>query len=89
MTDYDASADRLAELYSKAFGGKASGRYRIPAKLVRQLMGQRRVYADDIEMLRRALYERGYVLIDLDTYFAVVSISTFTNYRRANADCIE
>ena len=89
MVDVDASADRLAELYGNSFGGKPSGRYRIPAKLVRQLMGRRRIYTEDIENLRRALYERGYVLIDLDTYFAVVSISTFTNYRRANADCVE
>ena len=89
MTDCSVSADRRAELYSRNFGGKPSGRYRIPAKLVRQMMGRRRLYAEDIENLRRALYQRGYILIDLDTYFAVVSISTLTNYRRANADCID
>ena len=79
-----AVADRLAELYSDAFGGKPKGRYRIAVKLVRHLAGRRRLYEDDIRELTRAMLERGYVLIDMDSFFVVVAVNTFVNYRRAN-----
>ncbi len=82
-------ADRLAELYSRSFGGKTSGRYRIAAKLVRKLAGRRRLYEDDVRTLTRALLERGFLLIDMEAYFVVLSASTFTNYRRANEDCLK
>ena len=81
-------ANRLAELYGRAFGGKPNGRYRIAAKLVRTLAGRRRLYEDDVRALTRALLERGFVLIDMESYFVVMSTSTFTNYRRANEDSI-
>jgi hypothetical protein len=80
--------DRLAELYDKSFGGKQSGRYRIPAKLVRRLAGRRRLYEDDIRELTRLMLERGYVLVDMESFFVVMSANTFVNYRRANEDCI-
>lgn len=81
-------ADRLAGLYNRSFGGKGKGRYRIAAKLVRELAGRRRLYEDDIQALGRAMLERGFVLIDMDSFFVVMSVSTFVNYRRANEDCI-
>ncbi|MEQ9689002.1 MAG: hypothetical protein RLO48_04660 [Bauldia litoralis] len=84
----DAVADRLAALYGRAFGGKPNGRYRIAAKLVRELAGRRRIYEDDVRALTRAMLERGYVLIDMDSFFVIMSASTFVNYRRANEDCI-
>ena len=83
-----AVADRLAELYGRSFGGKPNGRYRIAAKLLRGLAGRRRLYEDDVRALTRALLERGYVLIDMESYFVVMSTSTFTNYRRANEDAV-
>ncbi|MDJ0895173.1 MAG: hypothetical protein QNJ92_08540 [Alphaproteobacteria bacterium] len=83
-----ATADRLAELYGRSFGGKPKGRYRISAKLVRELAGRRRLYEDDVRVLTRAMLERGYVLIDMDSFFVVVGANTFTNYRRANEDSI-
>jgi hypothetical protein len=83
-----AVADRLAELYNDAFGGKPKGRYRIAVKLVRHLAGRRRLYEDDIRELTRAMLERGYVLIDMDSFFVVVAANTFVNYRRANEACI-
>lgn len=88
QTALDAVADRLADLYSRAFGGKKNGRYRIAGKLVRRLAGRRRLYEDDIRDLTRALGERGYVLIDMDSFFVVMSANTFVNYRRANEDCV-
>ena len=89
-SDYIATAaDRLAALYDQAFGGKPNGRYRIPAKLVRRIAGRRRFYEDDVRDLTRALFERGFVLIDMDGFFVVMSMNTFVNYRRANEDILE
>jgi len=83
-----ATSDRLVELYSLQFGGKASGRYRISSKLVRKLAGRRRLYEDDIIALSRAMLERGFVLIDMDNFFVVTSANSFVNYRRVNEDLI-
>lgn len=82
------AADKLVALYERPFGGKSSGRYRLAAKSLRQLTGRRRLYEADLLALQRALFERGFVLIDMDSYFVVMSANTFTNYRRANEDCL-
>ena len=93
MVGHDRSlacvADRLCRLYDKAFGGKDAGRYRIAAKLVRELAGRRRLYEVDVHELARATLERGYILIDMDSFFVVMSANTFTNYRRTNDACIK
>jgi hypothetical protein len=81
-------ADRLAELYARPFGGKKTGRYRIAAKLVRELASRRRLYEDDVKELTREMLERGFVLVDMETFFVVLSANTFVNYRRANEDSI-
>lgn len=82
------TAERLALLYDRKFGRKERGRYRISAKLVRDIAGRRRLYEDDVRALTRALLERGFVLIDMDSFFVVLSANSFVNYRRANEDCI-
>lgn len=82
------AADKLVALYERPFGGKSSGRFRLAAKALRQLTGRRRLYEADVVELQRALFERGFVLIDMDSYFVVMSANTFTNYRRANEDCL-
>lgn len=81
-------AERLCQIYDEPFGGKKSGRYRIAAKLVRELANRRRIYEDDVRELARELLERGYVLIDMDSFYVVMSANTFVNYRRANEVCI-
>lgn len=88
MSSIDSTAHQLAELYSKGFGGKPSGRYRVPAKIVRGLMGRRRLYAEDVQALTRALFEKGFVLVDMDTFFVVLSANTFVNYRRVSQDAV-
>lgn len=82
------AVDRLATLYDEEFGGKKGGRYRIPAKLVRDLAQRRRLYEDDIRALGRALFERGFVLIDMDSFYVVMSANAFVNYRRANEEIL-
>ena len=82
-------ADKLARLYADKFGGKDSGRYRVAAKAVRGAIGRRRLYEDDVQNLTRAMFERGYVLIDMDSFFVVMSANSFVNYRRANDNCFK
>ncbi|WP_171169374.1 hypothetical protein [Ruegeria sp. HKCCA0370] len=82
------TAKRLAELYDQDFGGKPNGRYRIADKLLRRIAGRRRLYESDIHALSAALFELGYVLIDMDTFYVVMSANSFVNYRRANDDCV-
>ncbi|SPF81673.1 hypothetical protein [Pseudoprimorskyibacter insulae] len=88
-TDYASVAVRLAKLYSEDFGGKASGRYRIPEKILRDMMGRRRLYETDILALQRAMSEEGYVLIDMDNFFVVMSANSFVNYRRVSKDALD
>ncbi len=82
-------AGRLVALYNQPFGGKPRGRYRISMKLLNQFLQCRRLWPDQIESLRRELYERGFQLIDMETYFVVVSHQTFTGYRRVNRASLE
>jgi len=82
------TTDRLAALYDRSFGGKTGGRFRIPIKLVREIAGRKRLYEADVRDLTRALLERGYVLIDMDSFLVVMSANAFVNYRRANEDCL-
>ncbi|MDF1719218.1 MAG: hypothetical protein P1U65_00930 [Minwuia sp.] len=77
-------AVQLAELYERPFGGKSHGRFRIPIKLVRRMLQQKRVWPDQIEAIRRELYDLGYVLHDMEGFWVVVSQRTFSSYRRVN-----
>lgn len=86
MEDIKDTVRRLAVLYSKSFGGKESGRYRIPNKIVRDMIGRRRLYPEDVQLLTRAMLEEGYVLIDMDSFFVVLNANAFVNYRRVNTE---
>lgn len=88
-TTLDALADKLAKLYGEKFGGKDNGRYRVAAKLIRDAAGRRRLYENDVRDLTRGMLERGFVLIDMDSFFVVMSANSFVNYRRANEHCFE
>lgn len=85
----DTIADRLSSLYAEKFGGKENGRYRVATKTIRNAVGRRRLYEDDVKILARAMYERGYILIDMDTFFVVMSANSFVNYRRTNEHCFK
>lgn len=88
MVDFELIAQKLGALYSTSFGGKDNGRYRIASKVVRNMLDRRRLYPEDIQSLSRALFEEGFVLVDMDTYFVILSTKTFTNYRRANDEIV-
>ncbi|MDH3236814.1 MAG: hypothetical protein OEQ29_25120 [Alphaproteobacteria bacterium] len=85
----EALAERLEQLYETAFAGKPRGRYRLSMKHFRVLTGRRRVYPETVVAVARALYERGYVLVDMETYFVVLSQRTFSSYRRVNDAVLE
>lgn len=82
MKATETAAKRIAEMYAEDFGGKPSGRYRISRKLLAQLVGCRRLYAEDVTALTRAVLEEGFVLIDMESFFVVMSANAFVNYRR-------
>ncbi|MEP4378051.1 MAG: hypothetical protein ABJ215_17370 [Alphaproteobacteria bacterium] len=82
-------ADELVDLYDCPFGGKPRGRFRVSMKLLGKYLGKRRLWPEDIEAVARALYERGYVSIDMDSYLVVLSHKTFANYRRVNEAALE
>ncbi|MEH6834275.1 MULTISPECIES: hypothetical protein [Falsihalocynthiibacter] len=88
MNNFEHTAKQLSALYLTSFGGKDSGRYRIASKVLRDMLDRKRLYPEDIQSLSRALLEEGYILIDMDTFFVVLSAKTFVNYRRANADSV-
>jgi len=77
-------AERLVELYGVEFGGKERGRYRISMKHMRILTGRRRIPAEMIRSISEELFELGYILIDLETYFVILVDRTFRNYRRVS-----
>jgi hypothetical protein len=84
----DATANWLVSLYNVEFGGRPRGRFRIAMKHLRHALGRRRVYPEDMTALGRALYERGYVLVDMETFVVVINQKTFAGYRRVNEACL-
>ncbi|MXU65185.1 hypothetical protein [Oceanomicrobium pacificus] len=87
--DIERVADQLAALYARGFGGKPSGRYRMPQKILRDMLGRRRLYEADMAALGRALFERGFVLVDMDSFIVVLSANSFVNYRRVNQESLD
>ncbi len=81
-------ADRLAELYEEDFGGKQRGRFRISMKHMRLLTGRKRVPPSIVRKVSEELFELGYVLIDMETFFVVLAQRTFTSYRRVSDQCL-
>ena len=81
-------AEQLSDLYEQAFGGKPRGRYRISMKHMRTLTGRRRVTPDTVQAIASELFEMGYVLIDMETFFVVLAQRTFASYRRVSDACV-
>ena len=81
-------AERLVRFYEVTFGGKDRGRYRFSMKQMRALTGRKRVPPKVIRSIGEELFELGYVLIDLETYFVVLAQGTFRSYRRVREGCL-
>jgi len=81
-------AVRLVALYEEAFGGKQRGRYRISMKQMRALTGRRRVPPEIVQKIGDELFEQGFVLIDMESFFVVLAQSTFRSYRRVSDSCL-
>lgn len=77
-------AAQLAELYGQGFGGKQRGRYRVSMKHLRVLTKRKRVPSAVLRKIGEELFELGYVLIDMETFFVVLAQRTFTSYRRVS-----
>ncbi len=77
-------AQDLAELYEQSFAGKDRGRYRVSMKHMRALTGRRRVTREVVQKISEELFELGFVLVDLETYFVVLAQRTFSSYRRVS-----
>ncbi|MFO7765032.1 MAG: hypothetical protein R6V33_01220 [Pelovirga sp.] len=80
--DYKQIAKHLVDIYQDPFGGKPNGRYRISMKHLRQIAGCRRIFQEDITQIYKEMYQLGYNLIDMESFFVVISHKTFTHYRR-------
>lgn len=88
MNNHAHAAAHLAAFYAQSFGGKAHGRYRLSAKQMRELLGQKRLYPEDVTQLTRAALEEGLVLIDMETFFVVMTANSFVNYRRLSTELL-
>lgn len=77
-------AAQLAELYERGFGGKERGRYRVSMKHLRVLTKRKRVPAEVLGKIAEELFELGYVMIDMETFFVVLAQRTFASYRRVS-----
>ena len=82
-------AQRLAEIYDKPFGGKPNGRFRISGKMLRVISGRRRLPPSYIKELADEMFELGFVLLDMESYYAVASARTFASYRRLGEASLE
>lgn len=76
------TAGALADLYEKPFGGKPSGRYRISSKMLRKIAERQRLSEAFIQELTEEMFELGFILLNMELYYAVASIRTFSGYRR-------
>lgn len=75
-------ARKLADLYEKPFGGKVSGRYRISPKMLRKIADRKKLPDSFLKDLTDEMFELGFVLLDMETHYAVANARTFASYRR-------
>lgn len=84
----DALAQVLVRLFAERFGGAASGKFRISRKFMRQLAGRRKLPDGYLAVLAEHMFEAGFVLVDCESYFVVLSQKQFASYRRATAAAV-
>ena len=78
----------LAAIYDQRFGGKESGRYRISRKFLREIARRRRISDEFVAEITDELFEQGLVIVNVETYFAVLSQSLLNSYRHVTKGAI-
>ncbi len=81
-------AERLAGFFDRKFGGKDRGRFRISMKHMKILTQRKRIPAEIIRKIGEELFELGFVLIDLETFFVILPQRSFRSYRRVSDSCV-
>lgn len=81
-------AEWLAGFYDRKFGGKDRGRFRISMKHMKLLTQRRRIPAEIVRKIGEELFELGFVLIDLETFFVILPQRSFRSYRRVSDSCV-
>ena len=79
---------RLATLYHQRFGGKRTGRFRISRRYLLELSGRRRLPERLLRDVANEMFEQGFVLIDLESFFVVLDQKLFVGYRRVTRKII-
>lgn len=82
-------AELLATLYGQEFGGKRLGKYRISRKYLRELARRQRLTPEFIHELGDELFEQGFIISDLETFFAILDQRLFNSYRRVSSMAIK
>ncbi|NNG05582.1 MAG: hypothetical protein HKM95_15985 [Inquilinus sp.] len=82
-------AELLVALDGIPFGGKPGGRFRISRKFLRQFAERRRLQPELVDAIADEMFERGFVLIDMESYFVVIPQRYFSSYRRVTAAAAE
>ena len=82
-------AELLVALEGTPFGGKPGGRFRVSRKFLRQFAERRRLPPALVEAIADEMFERGFVLIDMESYFVVIPQRYFSSYRRVTAAAAE
>lgn len=78
----------LVRLSAERFGGVSGGKYRISRKFLRQLAGRRKLPDDYLSALAEEMFEAGFVLVDCESYFIVLSQKQFASYRRVTSAAV-
>jgi hypothetical protein len=72
----------LIHFYNEKFGGKLRGRFKIMRKDLMFLARWPRLSEIDVKQLSDLMLEKGYVMVDLDSYFIVIEERIVLGYRK-------
>lgn len=85
----DEVAKILISLHDRQFRSRRTGKYRISRSALRAVCGRHKLTERFLEEIETELFERGYVLVDLETYFAVMNQKLFDSFRRASSATVQ
>ena len=82
LPSIEALCNLLVSLHGRGFGGRPSGRFRISRKFLRTLAGRRRLPPEMLAEVAGEMFERGFLFVDMESYFVVLEQRVFAGYRR-------